>query len=336
MAQGPESEDDAPQRTETSSVSNHSVAESFKHLASNAGSITGHAIDSVGDAVGNVSAQIGSLFNRASERTVADQDEEAQAYAIKFINKILRLRSVRIDREHFLAVELRKKFVPENVITAAIQDRPATAGVAAAVIDVIARESIEFETRKSTALSFAAGLPGGFAMAGTVPADITQFYIHAFRVMQKLTYLYGWQSFLDDCDDIDDETLGLLAAFFGVMFGVAGASNSLIVFAVRTVSPAVEKNIARQALTKGAVYPVIKRTLRIIGVHITKQSFAKSLSKIVPVVGGAISGGLTYASLKVESSRLMEHLKSLPPALPDNAETAMDPHDPLSHASVDI
>jgi hypothetical protein len=84
------------------------------------------------------------------------------------------------------------------------------------------------------------------------------------------------------------------------------------------------------------VYPVIKRTLRIIGVHITKQSFAKSLSKIVPVVGGAISGGLTYASLKVESSRLMEHLKSLPPALPGHSETAMDPNDPFSHAPVDI
>ncbi|MEE8701693.1 hypothetical protein [Bifidobacterium crudilactis] len=336
MAQEPEPEDDAQQSTEAPGGSNHSVAESLKLLASNAGSITGHAIDRVGDAAGNVSAQVSGLFNRASEHTVADQDEEAQAYAIKFINKILRLRSVRIDREQFLAVELRKKSVPENVITAALQDRPATAGVSAAVIDAIARESIEFETRKSTALSFAAGLPGGFAMAGTIPADITQFYIHAFRVMQKLAYLYGWESFLDDCDDIDDETLGLLAAFFGVMIGVAGASNSLIVFAVRTVSPAVEKNIARQALTKGAVYPVIKRTLRIIGVHITKQSFAKSLSKIVPVVGGAISGGLTYASLKVESSRLMEHLKSLPPALPGHSETAMDPNDPFSHAPVDI
>lgn len=336
MAQEPEPQDDVQQNADASDVKKHSVAGGIKHFTSYAGSMTRRAIDRVGDAAGGVSAQVGGLFNHAAERTVADQDEEAQAYAIKFMNKVLRLRSVRIDRERFLAVELRKKLVPETLVDAAIQDRPATAGITAEIIDAIARESIEFETRKSTALSFAAGLPGGFAMAGTIPADITQFYIHAFRVMQKLAYLYGWESFLDDCDDIDDETLGLLATFFGVMIGVAGASNSLIVFAVRTVSPAVEKNIARQALTKGAVYPVIKRTLRIIGVHITKQSFAKSLSKVVPVVGGVISGGLTYASLKVESSRLMEHLKSLPPALPDNAGSGMNPSDPSTHGSDDV
>ena len=33
-------------------------------------------------------------------------------------------------------------------------------------------------------------------MAGTIPADMTQYYVHAFRIMQKLAYLYGWQTFL--------------------------------------------------------------------------------------------------------------------------------------------
>lgn len=52
------------------------------------------------------------------------------------------------------------------------------------MLDDVAESVINFETGKSTALSFAAGLPGGFAMIGTVPADITQFYVHAFRIMQ--------------------------------------------------------------------------------------------------------------------------------------------------------
>lgn len=68
--------------------------------------------------------------------------------------------------------------------------------MAAETLDDIARHSIAFETKKSATMAFAAGLPGGFALVGTVPADVAQYYIHAFRVMQKLAYLYGWQSFL--------------------------------------------------------------------------------------------------------------------------------------------
>ena len=41
------------------------------------------------------------------------------------------------------------------------------------LIDRIAREVIDYEAKKSTAFSFAAGLPGGVAMVGTIPADIT-------------------------------------------------------------------------------------------------------------------------------------------------------------------
>lgn len=29
--------------------------------------------------------------------------------------------------------------------------------------------------------------------------------------MQKLAYLYGWQSILDECDEVDDETLSEMA-----------------------------------------------------------------------------------------------------------------------------
>ena len=44
-------------------------------------------------------------------------------------------------------------------------------------------------------------------MVGTIPGDVAQFYVHAFRVMQKVAYLYGWQSFLDEVEDVDDAAL---------------------------------------------------------------------------------------------------------------------------------
>ncbi|MDX6261418.1 MAG: hypothetical protein QOH84_3106 [Kribbellaceae bacterium] len=241
------------------------------------------------------------------------QDREAEQFAIAFLKKVIRLRGVRIDRAQFLRAELHKRGIGAAAIDRAVSENPAVAGISPTVLDEIARSVIEFETRKSTALSFAAGLPGGFAMIGTVPADITQFYVHAFRVMQKIAYTYGWQSFLDDIDDVDDESLGMLAAFLGIMMGVGGASVSVGLFATQVARPAVQKKIASVALTKTAWYGPMKQTLRVIGVHVTKQSFAKTVSKVVPVVGGVVSGGLTFVTLRTQSKRLMEYLREIPP-----------------------
>ena len=184
----------------------------------------------------------------------------------------------------------------------------------------LAEAAIGFETQKSAAVSFVAGLPGGFAMLATVPADVTQYYIHAFRVMQKLAYIYGWQDLLGDLDDADDETVGRLALFLGVMMGVGGAASSLSMFAKQIARPAIQKQIAKQALTKTVWYPVVKKTLAVVGVKVTKDSFAKTVTKVVPVAGGVISGGMTFVALKGQSARLRKHLRELPPPGVDAAE----------------
>lgn len=248
------------------------------------------------------------------------QDRESEEFAVEFLKRVLRLRGVRIDRDKFLRAELHKRGFPLADIQKALSDNPTAAGIPLDVLDNVAQDSIDFETKKSTALSFAAGLPGGFAMVGTVPTDITQYYVHAFRVIQKTAYVYGWQSFLDDTEDIDDETLGRLATFLGVMMGVGGASASLKSFTVQVARPAIQKKIASTALTKTSWYLPMKQTLRVVGVHVTKQSFAKTVTKVVPVVGGVLSGGLTFVSLKVQSKRLKSHLRELPPPNVDAAE----------------
>ncbi len=255
-----------------------------------------------------------------AERFRQVQDYEAAAFALEFIGKLVRLRGVRIDRNRFLTAELGRAGVASNVIACAVSERPAQAGISREILDEIAERSIAFETKKSTVLAFAAGLPGGLAMIGAVPADITQYYVHAFRVMQKLAYLYGWESFLDDCDRIDDETLGKLGALLGMMLGVAGASTAVSSFANNVVRPSMQKQIAAKALTKTAYYGSIKQVLKRLGVQINKEIFAKTVTKVVPLVGGVVSGGLTYASLKAGSKRLKDHLRTLPPALVDQID----------------
>ena len=241
------------------------------------------------------------------------QEEEAQRYAIAFLKKVMRLKGVAIVREHFLRSEFRKRKVPSKQVKLAVATSPATAGIAPEIIDSIARDVIDFETKKSTVLSFSAGLPGGLAMLGTIPADVTQYYVHAFRIMQKLAYLYGWQSFIDDCDEMDDETLSTFALLLAGMIGVSGANSALTAFS-KTVQANVAKKVANKALTKTAYYPVVKKVLATIGVKVNKTVFGEAVAKVVPVVGGFVSGGLTFVSLKGGSKRLMRELMGLPQA----------------------
>ncbi len=243
------------------------------------------------------------------------QDQEAENFAKKFLLTAIRLRGVKIERGTYLQQELAKKGLSQTQIDLAIADRPAVAGVDPEILDAIARESIALETNKSSWMSFATGLPGGLAMVGTIPADITQYYVHAFRIMQKLAYLYGWGDFLDETKNTDDETLYKLTFFLGVMMGVGSANAGIKAFAKAMVQPAVAKQIASKALTKTSWYIPMRHALKWIGVHgVTRVSFGKAVAKAVPIVGGVASAGMTYVTLRTGSGKLLDQLKKLPQA----------------------
>ncbi|WP_216379611.1 hypothetical protein [Arcanobacterium phocae] len=253
--------------------------------------------------------------------TSADQqDAQLQQFAIDFILKVIRLRGVQITRDDFLCQELRRSGYSDEIIENALASTPLEAGVTVEDLDAIAQRVMRFETNKSTALSFASGLPGGFAMVATVPGDIVQYFVYAFRIMQKLAYVYGWKDFIGDLDAVDDETLSKFALFLGVMFGAQGAASALSVFAKDIARPAISKHIRNKALTKTVWYGPMKQVLRIVGIKVTKDSFARTVTKVVPIVSGVISGSMTFASLSTQSRRLHETLRELPAPTMDALE----------------
>lgn len=247
----------------------------------------------------------------SAEIPLDDQGRETEEFADKIMKRAASLAGVKINRGEFLRTEL-KKHCPDIDADFAVETTPIQAGVSPNELDEIALQTIDFETKKCAGLSFLAGIPGGVAMVGTVPADLAQYFAHVMRVEQKLAYLYGWQSFLDDDDEVDDETIMQLVVLMGVMLEVGGAANSIAKFAMNTAQQGVAKHIERQALTKTFFYTPMKKVLRMMGVNLTKQTFAKGVSKIVPVIGGVISGGITYASFRPSAERLRRYLRSLP------------------------
>lgn len=241
--------------------------------------------------------------------TIANNDENKFIMVIK---AAMNLPGVQISRNNFLKTELSKYFSIDKV-NLAIEKNPASAGISINEIEDIAKSCINYETNKVSAISAAAGIPGGFAMLGTVPADTAQYFAHMVRILQKLMYLYGWQELYSQEGQVDDETLNKITIFIGIMFGV-NAANSAIAKLAQKAALQVEKNLVNKALTKGVIYPLVKQIAKILGVKMTKQVFAKSVSKIVPVLGGALSGGLTYVTFKPSADRLKKQLKSLPTA----------------------
>lgn len=241
------------------------------------------------------------------------QQSAPEQRALEFLAKVVRVPGVRVNRDEFLRQELRKLHLSDDAIARALGSSPMMAGVPLTEIDRLAEEAISYETNKSAAISFVAGIPGGFAMLGTIPADLMQYYAHALRIMQKLAYLYGWGELLPDGRETDDDTLGVLAVFFGVMLGVGGAAQSLTAFARVAAKTAYQNHATKRALMSITWYPVVKHSLRLIGINITKSTAAKGFSKIVPVIGGFVSSGLTFMALQSQSALLKEHLREIPP-----------------------
>lgn len=238
----------------------------------------------------------------------------------------VRIPGVHVTRDSFLRKELFKNY-PEEVIEDAIARTPALAGIPSEEIDKIADEVIKFERNCVSGISAALGVPGGAAMAATIPADVVQYYGYTLRAIQKLLYLYGFPEIDSDGEGIclDSETINRIILCLGVMNGVAGANNAIKGLA-KALAKGVEKKLLNAALTKGAFYPFLKSTLKWFGVKLTKEIFAKSVKNAIPVVGGIVGGGFTFLSFKPCCMKLKAALTDTLLSNPNHISTAEEDH----------
>lgn len=251
-----------------------------------------------------------------------DQNDNGQIDIEDVIILGLKTPGVKIIRADFLKKELKNKYSDE-VVREAIKLNPARAGIAVEEIDKIADDVIELERRNVSGISAALGLPGGIAMAATIPTDIAQYYGFMLRAMQELMYLYGWPELgIDGKVSIDSGTTNVITLCLGAMYGVNGTVSAIKALS-NGLAKGVEKKLLNAALTKGTIYPIIKSTLKWFSININKKIFAAFFKKAIPVAGGVVSGGITYLSFKPCCERLKDSLRDTLLSNPDS-ETAED------------
>lgn len=259
------------------------------------------------NSAGNV-ASISVL--KAKEVADKTKDKMQNIKSEDVLSQVIKIPGVKIDRKGFLIKELKKYYSDEEVLKA-IETNPAKAGIPCQKINEIADYVIDYETNKVTTVSFASGTwGGGLAMVATIPADTLQYFGFMLRVMQKLAYLYGFDDFELSEDEISDETMNIMLLFFGVMFGINGANQGIKIIS-ETTSKKISKSLAQKALTQTAYYPIVKKVATALGFKMSKDVFAKGVSKVVPVIGGVVSGDVTYLTFKPCAKKLKDTLKEL-------------------------
>ena len=66
--------------------------------------------------------------------------------------------------------------------------------------------------------------------------------------------------------------------------------------------------LPRQTLTRYAIYNTSKQVAKWIGIKLTKDTFARGVSKVIPLIGVPIPPGLPYWTFKAMVIRLKKSL----------------------------
>lgn len=224
--------------------------------------------------------------------------------ALTTIGSATKLPLVRVDREEFL----REQFKDHPRLDEILKKGPQ------AVFELEdLREKAKKLVRKNTSttagLSFASGLPANPLVA--IPAgsaDVAQYFAFALRMAQQIAYLFGEDDlFTSQSHSLSEEARIRVIGYLGVMFGAAGAA-ALVARTAQEISEQVGRRFAAQGLMKTTWYPLVKRVGAAIGQKITTKTVEKTVTKMVPLAGGVISGGITYVTFRPMGNRLIDVL----------------------------
>lgn len=226
-----------------------------------------------------------------------------ESVALNVLNESLKLPFIKVDRSDFLTKTFSNKI---DDMPKLFKEGP-QAFFSKEELDRIASNVINSNVLKSSSISFASGLPGGVAIAATIPADMAQFYGYSLKLAQEISYVYGYQDIWTNQDELTEDAKNTLILYLGIMFGVSSAGSTIRILSNKLALQAL-KQLPNKTLTKHLYFTILKKVLAIFGTKLTKATFAKGVSKVIPVVGGVLSGSMNYLSLKPMANKLKDEL----------------------------
>lgn len=219
----------------------------------------------------------------------------------KIIETSIQVPGVKVDRKAFLTEIFSQKENWQDIV----ENGPVQAGITQEDLKLLSGRLIFKRTSESSIASFAAGIPGGLAIAATIPADLIQFFGISLRLAQEISYLYGaedlWENGIVDSEKVRNQ----LILYCGVMFGVSSAVSGVRVLSTQIAKTTLKK-LPQKALTKTFWYPIVKQIGKALGIKVTKSTVASGVSKAIPVIGGVISGTINFASMMPMANRLQK------------------------------
>lgn len=209
------------------------------------------------------------------------------------VEAAVKIPGVKVNRNEYLS----KIFENEPVdILRVIQDGPVAAMLPQAKLEEIADNQIRLRVTQSSAASFIAGMPGGLALAATIPADTLQFFGMTLRMAQEIAYLYGAESFWGADGLVNTYARDELILYVGAMYDIPGAQA-----AARYLISDNGHQIEDDEWNAIVSY-IGKEVCR----KLTASTATTGIAKLFPVIGGIVSGGATFIQLSPMGNRLME------------------------------
>lgn len=222
---------------------------------------------------------------------------------LQTIGAVSKLPVVRVDREAFL----RKHFAGSPHLAVILESGPQAVYTAESLRQK-ANGIIKSSVAKTSIASFATGLPGNpVVIVAAGGADVAQYFGFAINLAQQIAYLFGEDDLFDGGGQLSEAAQVRVIAYLGAMLGAGGAA-ALVSQTSKLAGANLGKQVAAQALTKTAWYPLVKRVGALVGKQVTKKTVEKTIAKAVPVAGGLVSGGLTYLTFRPMGHRLADVL----------------------------
>lgn len=167
-----------------------------------------------------------------------NNDLSKQIMLEEVITNAVQFPGVKVNRKQFLEEQFASK---ADKLDEILEKGPIEAGIKREDIIALSKKLILTRTSQSSIASFVTGLPGGLAIAATIPADILQFFGMALKLAQELSYLYGAQDLWVEGKIDDEKVKNQLILYCGVMFGVSGAVSGVRVLSAQISKTALNK-----------------------------------------------------------------------------------------------